>query len=375
MRLPAPHAGTASPPAAAPRHPDERVSVIVVDDEDSIRIALTRFLRGRGYDVRTASTGDEGLALLRESRAAAMVCDIRMPGMSGMELIPAALALDGDLAIMMLSAIGDAQTATEALMAGALDYLTKPVELSELEAALERLLARRARSMKLRAVEQEVRDEVELRTAELVRERDMLRRLTVDIVEALINAQEAKDVYLRGHSRRVSELGAEVAAELALGADMVADIRKAGRLHDVGKLGVREVVLNKPGRLDPSEYEHVKDHVRMGMEILAPLHPLIGAAMQYVQDHHEHYDGTGYPRGLSGEVISLGGRVLCACDAFDALTSPRPYREPFTPGDALELLSGQAGRLVDPTVMTALRRVIERRHATLIIEEEGMEPG
>lgn len=373
MSLPAMHEPTPVGPPPAERA--NRATVLVVDDEDTIRRALTRFLRGRGYEVLSASGSEEALALLRQAPVTAMLCDVRMPGMSGMELVPASLALDGDLAIMMLSAVGDAHTATSALTAGAMDYLTKPIELPALGDALERLLARRTRAIELRAVEHHVREEVALRTAELQRERDLLRRLTVDIVETLINAQEAKDVYLRGHSRRVAELGAAVAEELALEPELVEDIRMAGRLHDVGKLGVREEVLNKPGRLDPTEYEHVKDHVRMGVEILAPLRHIIGPAMQYVQDHHEHYDGTGYPRGLSGEDISLGGRILCACDAFDALTSLRPYRQPLAPGATLELLGTQEGRLVDPTVVAALRRVVRRQHATLVIEPEGGEPG
>lgn len=351
------------------------VAVLVVDDEEAIRIALSRFLRARGYDVRSAPDGEEALALLRESPAAVMLCDVRMPGMNGVDLVPAALEVDEDLAIMMLTAINDAQTATTALTAGAMDYLIKPLDLADLAETMERVLARRSRARERRAVERHIRAEVALRTAELERERDTLRHLTVGIVETLINAQEAKDVYLRGHSQRVAELGAAVAEELALEPEVVEDIRLAGRLHDVGKLGVREEVLNKRGRLDPVEYEHVKDHVRMGMEILAPLRHIIGPAMQYVQDHHEHFNGEGYPRGLTGDEISLGGRILCACDAFDALTSLRPYREPLSAHSTLDFLGSEEGQLVDPVVLGALRRVVERQHATIVLELEEDERG
>src|SRR6185312_1236651 len=129
-------------------------------------------------------------------------------------------------------------------------------------------------------------------------------------------------------------LAASIADGMSLDPDAVEAVRMAGHLHDVGKIGIREEVLNKPGALTPEEFAHVKDHVRVGMEILAPLKHL-GVALQYVQDHHEHYDGSGYPRGLVGQAISIGGRILAAADAFDALTSRRAYREPLSPRETV----------------------------------------
>ncbi len=357
-----------SPPSAPTDGDAGPPRVLVVDDEETIRLALARFLRTRGYLVHTASGAAEALALLTESPYAVVLCDVRMPGMSGVELVPLALELDEDVAIMMLTAVNDAPTATEALSGGAMDYLMKPIELSDLEGAMQRVLLRRQRAMDRRQMERHIRAEVASRTLELEQEKAALRALTVNIVETLINAQEAKDVYLRGHSQRVADLGAAVAEEMGLPPALVEDIRLAGRLHDVGKIGVREEVLNKPGKLNPDEYEHVKDHVRVGVEILAPLRHIIGAGLQYVQDHHEHWDGHGYPRGLAGEAISLGGRILGACDAFDALTSLRPYREPLTPQATLDFLESEQRHLVDPAVLAALRAVVERQHATLLIE-------
>ena len=364
-----PPAGTA-PGTTTTGEPDTALPrVLVVDDEETIRLALGRFLRTRGFETASAGSADEALALLgRESPFVAMLCDVRMPGMNGVELVPVALARDPDLAIMMLTAVNDAPTATEALSAGAMDYLMKPVELTALEQALHRVLDRRTAAMEQRVMDRRIREEVALRTAELEREKAALRTLSVSIVETLINAQEAKDVYLRGHSQRVADLACAVAEELGLAQEMVEDIRLAGRLHDVGKIGVREEVLNKQGRLAPEEYEHVKDHVRIGMEILAPLRHLIGPALQFVQDHHEHWDGHGYPRGLAGDAISLGGRILCACDAFDALTSRRSYRQPLSQTATLDFLDAEQGHLVDPVVLGALRAVVEGQRATVVIE-------
>jgi len=344
-------------PATYATEDDGAKRVLVVDDEDAIRAALARFLRSRGYDVHAADCGATALEQLAERRFVLMLCDVRMPGISGTELIPRALAIDPALAVVMLTAVNDAHTATEALSGGAMNYLMKPVELAELQQAVERALHRRALAIEQRRVEQMIREEVDLRTSELEREKQALRSLTVSIAETLINAMEAKDIYLRGHSQRVAELAASMAEQLGLDEDTVEHVRLAGRLQDVGKIGIRESVLNKPGKLTPEEFEHVKTHVRIGMEILAPLRH-IDVVLQYVQDHHEHWNGGGYPRGLRGEEISIGGRILAAADAFDALTSKRAYRESMEPAEVVEYLRGLSGRLLDPQVYEVLSRVV-----------------
>ena len=342
--------------------------ILVVDDEETIRLALSKFLRTRGYDVQTAESGAAALELLERFRFVLMLCDIRMPGMTGLEVVPRALVLDPDLAIMMLTAVNDAPTATEALSKGAYDYLMKPIELTDLQKAVERALHKRALVLQQRTVERMIREEVALRTAELEKEKLALRTLTVSIAETLINAMEVKDIYLRGHSQRVADLGASIAHELGLDEDTVENIRLAGRLHDVGKIGIREAVLNKPGTLTPEEFEHVKDHVRIGMEILAPLHHL-GIVLTYVHHHHEHWNGKGYPQGIKATDIAIGGRILAAADAFDALTSKRAYRDALTPEAAIDLLAGHVNKLLDPRVYEAMRSVLQRRQSLVFIDD------
>jgi putative two-component system response regulator len=212
-----------------------------------------------------------------------------------------------------------------------------------------------------------VREEVVLRTGELEREKAALRDMTVRVAETLINAMEAKDQYLLGHSQRVAEFAASIASQLGLSEDTVENVRIAGRLHDVGKIGIRESVLNKPGSLTVEEFEHIKDHVRIGMEILAPLSHL-GIALDYVHDHHEHWDGSGYPRAQRGDSITIGGRILAAADAFDALTSKRAYREPMTPEQTIEFLAKHVGKLLDPAVYEAMRGLVERRSTLIFID-------
>ena len=342
--------------------------LLVVDDEDSIRNALTRFLSTRGFEVENASSGAAALRILGRERFTLMLCDVRMPGMTGLDVLHKALADDPDLAVVMLTAVNDAVTATEALSGGAFDYLVKPVELHQLEGALERALHKRTLVREQRRVEQLIRDEVASRTKELEHEQAALRSLTVSVAETLINAMEAKSIYLRGHSQRVAELAASIADGLSLDADTVEAVRMAGHLHDVGKIGIREEVLNKPGKLTPEEFAHVKDHVRIGMEILAPLQHL-GVVLDYIHDHHEHVDGGGYPRGLFGSNISLGGRILCAADTFDALTSRRAYRDPMSPRETVEYLASSVGQLLDGTVYDVLRRIVLRRKTLVFIDD------
>ena len=334
--------------------------ILIVDDEETIRLALRKFLRSRGYEVEIAGSGDQALQVLDKQSFSLMLCDVRMPGMTGVQVVPQARERDHDLAIIMLTAVNDAATATEVLSAGASDYLMKPVELADLQQAVDRALLKRTESMEKRRLDVLIRQEVALRTVELEQEKESLRLMSISIAETLINAMEAKDLYLRGHSQRVAELAGQLAEEMRLDEAMCEDLRVAGRLHDVGKIGIREDILNKPDRLTPEEYDHVKRHVQIGLDILAPLFH-IAKPLKYIEHHHEHWNGAGYPTGLAGETIPLGARILCVADTFDALTSKRAYRAPLEPLDALERLSVDVGKQFDPCVYDALVRVVIRR--------------
>lgn len=342
--------------------------VLVVDDEDSIRRALATFLGTLGYEVTTASSGEEALAAVNTGpNFSLMLCDIRMPGMSGVQLVPKVLEIDPDVAIMMLSAVNDASTTTDVLSSGAMDYLMKPIELKDLERAVERILHRRALIHEQRSVERLVREEVAARTDELFAERRATQQMSVAVIEALIKAQEAKDIYLRGHSQRVADLAASIASAMGLEDELVEDIRLAGRVHDVGKIGIRESVLNKPDKLTREEFDHVKDSVRISVEILSPLRHL-ARILPYIQDHQEHWDGSGYPRGLAGPESAIGGRILHLADAYDAMTSRRAFREPMAPQRAMEILANEAGRQFDPEIFQAFKTVVLRRKSLTFID-------
>jgi putative nucleotidyltransferase with HDIG domain len=344
------------------------VGVLVVDDEATFRDALARYLEHRGFAVRTASSGEEALERLREASAAVMLLDIRMPGMSGIDVVPEALDIDSDVAIVMLSAMTDATSAAHCMQRGALDYLTKPIDLRDLGLAVDRALRMRHTTIESRRISNWLREELAARTVELERERRKLEQVSLATLEALVNALEAKDPYLSGHSTRVAAIAATMAHELGLSDDDIERVRTAARLHDLGRVGVREEVVNKVGRLTPEEYDHVKSHVVIGSDILRPLTHL-GNIADFVRGHHEHWDGSGYPDRLAGEKIPLGARIICAAEIWDALTTSRPYQERMSPEDASERMHQLVGTVIDPQVMEALSKAVRRRSTLVFLSD------
>jgi response regulator RpfG family c-di-GMP phosphodiesterase len=342
--------------------------VLVVDDEEPIRNALKKFLTQQGYEVATAASGDEAIKVLQRQKIACMLLDVRMPGRSGIDLVPQVMELEPSIAILMLSAVNDATTAALCMQRGAMDYLTKPIDLSDLARAILRAIRRRDSLLEQQNINQWLKEEVALRTAELRRERAKLERLSVATLEALVNALEAKDAYIRGHSARVADMSAMIASELALPDEVIEQIRMAGRLHDIGKIGIREGILTKQGPLTTEEYEQVKQHVVVGSQILAPLAHL-GEIISYVRSHHERWDGQGYPDRLQGDQIPLGARVLGAAEIFDALTTSRPYQEKMPAEVAVERMRDLAGNVLDEQVYKALETAVRKRQTLTFLDD------
>ncbi|HET8713568.1 MAG TPA: HD domain-containing phosphohydrolase [Gemmatimonadales bacterium] len=345
------------------------VTVLVVDDEEPIRNALRKYLKQQQFEVYTAGSADEALQQLRLHKIALMLSDIRMPGTSGVDLVPQALEIEPDLAILMLTAVNDATSAALCMQRGAMDYLTKPIELADLGRAVQRALKRREMQLENRHLNQWLKEEVTTRTAELHRQQHRMERISTATLEALVNALEAKDPYLRGHSARVADLSANIATELGMNEEDVDRVRMAGRLHDLGKIGTRDAVVNKEGPLTAEEFEHVKQHVIIGAQILAPLTHL-GDVVSMVKSHHERHDGTGYPDGLRGDEIPMGGRIIAAAEVYDALTTARPYQDKMTPEQAVERIADLAGTVIDPKVYEALVRIVGRRQTLVFLDED-----
>ena len=364
-----PIATPAAPLVGAPAHPATGpVTVLVVDDEEPIRNVLKRFLSQQGYDILTAATADEATQALRRHKVACVLLDIRLPDASGIDAVPKVLELEPNAAVLMLTAVNDATSAALCMQRGAMDYLTKPVDLTDLHRAIQRALRRRDTLIESQQINHWLNEEVAIRTAELRMERANLERISVATLEALVNALEAKDPYLRGHSARVADLAAMVAAEMGLNDEEVELVRTAGRLHDIGKIGIREEILNKQGPLTDEEFEHVKGHTVTGSQILAPLAHLKNI-IDVVRSHHERWDGKGYPDGLGGDEIPMGGRIIGAVEIYDALTTSRPYQEKMVPELAIERLRDLVGTVLDPRVHRALQAVVARREALIFLDD------
>jgi putative nucleotidyltransferase with HDIG domain len=347
---------------------DGPVSVLVVDDEESIRNALSRFLTGQGFEVSLASTGEEALEILRRRKITCMLLDVNLPGLSGIDLVPRVMEAEPDIALLMLTAVNDATAAALCMQRGALDYLTKPIDLDVLSRAIQRALARRHTRIEDQQINRWLKEEVAVRSAEVRAERANLERISVATLEALVNALEAKDPYLRGHSARVADFAATIAAEMGHDDESIEKVRTAGRLHDIGKIGIREEVLSKQGPLTDDEYEHVKQHVVVGSQILSPLVHL-KEVIAFVRSHHERWDGLGYPDALEGEAIPYGARIIGAVEIYDALTTSRPYQERMPPTNAVERMRDLIGTVLDPAVHRALESVVLHRPTLTYLDE------
>jgi HD-GYP domain-containing protein (c-di-GMP phosphodiesterase class II) len=239
---------------------------------------------------------------------------------------------------------------------GAYDYITKPFSLDEVVFSVERALEKRRLELENRDYQQNLEQKVEEQAKKI-------RASFLNAVTALAYALEAKDTYTSGHSQRVAEISAAIANELSLPQDTIEKIRLAGLIHDIGKVGVRESVLNKPSGLTDEEFRHIKLHPGMGEHIISPIVDDKEIPM-VIRHHHEYYNGNGYPDGLSGEQIPLGARILAVADAYDAITLGRPYRQAMSPETAYAELDNFKGIQFDPEIVDAFFKVRNQQPAS-----------
>jgi len=344
--------------------------ILVVDDDAEMRDALRQFLARLDFEVVTAQSGEDALKALEGQPFSFALFDVNLPGMSGMDLVQEATHLDRNLAIIMLSGQTEAVNATVCLQRGAMDYLVKPLQLDSLERALQRAARERQRRMEEYDTAHYLREELAKRSAEVRLEQANLERLALGALGALVTVQEAGDPYLAGHSVRVAEFAASMAAQLGRSDEEVELVRRAGQLHDLGMIAVPSAILKKRGRLLPEEFEQVKKHSAIGSEILAPL-PGCEELVRFVRHHHERWDGGGYPDGTAGMEIPWGARLLGAAEVYDALTSARPYQEQLGPEAAVERMKELRGTILDPKVVDALGAVVGRRQTLTFVADHS----
>jgi putative nucleotidyltransferase with HDIG domain len=314
---------------------------LVVDDDAQVRHALARVIEGHGLTTAEASSAVEALELLRRDGPIPLVIsDVHMPGMDGVSLLREALQLYPDTAFIMLTGVAEVATAVECLKLGALDYLSKPVLIDEVRARVDKALEKRDLVLQNRFYQQNL----ESRVRELDRRN---KQSLINGVQTLVHALEAKDAYTSGHSSRVSRYAVKTAVQLGYTGERLEQIRLGGELHDIGKIGTREDILNKPGPLEPEEFEHIKAHSTLGERILAPFLSESPVVLRIVRHHHERMDGAGFPDRLTGGNIPQEARIVAVVDAFDAMTTNRAYRPSRTPAEALLELQQCAGTHFD----------------------------
>jgi putative two-component system response regulator len=338
-------------------------AVTVVDDEPVVRDVLVRAARSWSYDCQAADSAEQALEVLARRPTPILVTDLRMPGQGGVWLVREARRRWPEMAIIVLTAGQDGVAARQCLEAGADLFFVKPVKLDEFHHALER--TRQAHQQ--RQVEARYRRRLE----RAVRKQTLrVRRTFLSAIDSLVRTMEERDPYTAGHSRRVRAYSLRLGRVLGLDDRQMRELSLAAKLHDIGKVGVPEAVLNKPAPLTPDEMDAVRKHPIIGERILRSI-VRNRAVLAAIRGHHERIDGTGYPDGLKGSKIPLLARVITVADCFDALTSARAYRAPLSPAQALEALHAAAGTHFQPEFVRAFAELapglpLEREPITVI---------
>ena len=335
--------------------PGQRARILVADDEPEIRHVLSDLLSPL-YECEVVGSAEEAVELLRGGAYDLVISDIMMGGMSGLELIPRVKELSPDTVVIMISGVQTVESAIHALRAGAFDYVMKPFDLHHVEAAVSRALEHHFLRVEKRRYETYLEEMVAQRTEELDGALHSLGDAYRTTLKALTAALETRDSETHGHSERVVNFSLRLGQELGLDAEQMRSLEFGSLLHDIGKIGVPDAVLRKPAKLTEEEWVRMREHPLHGQKILRGIEFLEGAA-KVVAQHHEKWDGTGYPLGLRGAQIDLNARIFAVADAFDAITSDRVYRAGRSYDEALAELDAFAARQFDPRIVEAFRRV------------------
>jgi cyclic di-GMP phosphodiesterase len=333
---------------------------LIVDDEPRLRQVMIHLMRGDGFRCLEAANGLEALQQLAIHPVTLVLSDYRMPKMDGIALLREIQARYPNTAVVMITAVADVEVAVSCLAMGAADYVIKPYQLDDVRARVALALEKRRLILENRDYQECLEERVAIQARRL-------EELFLASIQSLVEALELKDPYTRGHSTRVSHYSSVIARELGLDGELLRQIELGGHVHDIGKIGVRESVLNKPGPLTDDEYQHIMTHPMLGWRILSPLLNDAPHALNIVRSHHERFDGRGVPDGLRGDQIPIEARIAAAADAFDAMTSDRPYRSTeMSVACAFEELQRSARSQLDPDVVAGFVAAADRGELQLL---------
>ncbi len=349
---------------------EKAANILIVDDEPDIGQIISTWLRMAGYGCVTTTTGEQALELLQSQSFQLVVSDIMMPGMSGIDLLTFIKDSFPEVAVILVTAVDDRKTAIMTLELGAYGYVIKPFDRNEILINVANALERRRSILLSQEYEQSLESEVREKTRE-IKEREE------EIVLRLISASGFRDDETGAHIRRIGLYASVIAKDLGWNQESVSDIRLAAAMHDVGKIGIPDSILLKPGKLTPEEFEMMKKHTTIGGQLLGSSNMcLLQMAKEIALSHHEKWDGSGYPDGLVGEAIPESGRIVALADVYDALVMDRVYRPAIPEPEALSMMTSNRGTHFDPRIFDRFVALLPkiRRIKQEVQDEDAVEP-
>jgi putative two-component system response regulator len=345
------------------------ISMLMIGERLRARPEVLDYLGQRGFEVLSAKSLDEAMHLLARFKIGCVLTEADLEMGRAADLVARVLQHDPTLAVVVLARDQDLRTGLQCMRHGAMDCLGVEDPAPEIEEAVRQALRRRQTLIREDAISRSLREEVGRLSGELRQERARVEHLALATLESLVCVVEAKDPWLAGHSVRVAQLAASLAAEMSRTDGEIESVRIAGRLHDIGMICLADGILSKEGPLTGEEFEQIKRHVIVGSEIVSPL-PEFGSIPSFVRHHHERWDGQGYPDRLEGDSIPWGARLIGAAEIYDALTTNRPYRQPISPESAVAEMGKLIGTAIAPQVHEALGAVVGRRRALIFLDDQ-----